>query len=257
MPDEGFGSVRANTWTTGLQRAVGVLVGLLLVAAALLVTAPTASAGGDASTLAALANAERTERGLRAYAASGELASVAQSWASKLAKSGTLAHNPNLRTQVSGYRYVGENVGYGASASQIHGALMKSPGHKANILDRDFTQMGVGAARDSKGNLWIAQVFRQPSSSTSSKPKAAPKPKPSAAPKPSPKPSVRESAQNASAPKAAPAKAVTKKAAKPAAPAPPTMAEKLDEANAWAKASAGDPVASTLSFTRAMSSLVS
>jgi hypothetical protein len=250
------------------------VVGLFLVPTSLLVTAPSASAGGDASSMTSMANGERTERGLRAYAISGELASVAQSWASKMAKSGKLAHNPNLSSQVKGYRYVGENVGYGANAAQIHGALMKSPGHKANILDRDFTQIGVGAARDAKGNLWITQVFRQPTGSTASKPKPAPKPvakpapkptkkaapKPAAkpAPKPTATPKVREDAQNVAAPKAASKPAPKPKpTTQPAPPKPPTMEQRLAEANEWATAAGSDPLTSTLTFTRAMSSLVS
>jgi uncharacterized protein YkwD len=38
---------------------------------------------------------------------------------------------------------------------------MASAPHRANILDRDYTQVGVGAiVRD--GRVWVAEVFRRP-----------------------------------------------------------------------------------------------
>jgi hypothetical protein len=38
---------------------------------------------------------------------------------------------------------------------------MRSPGHRANILDRDYSEVGVGAVVRN-GRLWVAEVFRQP-----------------------------------------------------------------------------------------------
>ena len=247
---------------TTRRRIAATLAAALLAGGLVAVVAPAAQAGGDASAMVSMANGERSERGLPKYSVSGELASVAASWAAKMAKSGDLAHNPSLRSQVGNYRWVGENVGYGADAAQIHGALMKSPAHRANILDRDYTQIGVGTARDSKGVLWIAQVFRQPMTSAPA-PKPSPKPTAKAAPKPAPKPAPKATevstagrSQNAAAPKPA-ARPAARPAPRPSAPPRPTFAEKLAEANAWADAADGDPLSSTLAFARAMESLTS
>ena len=78
-----------------------------------------------------------------------------------MAARSTLFHNPNLTTDVRNWRYVGENVGYGPDALSVHRAFMHSTHHRANILDRDYTQLGIGAVVVN-GRVWVAQVFRRP-----------------------------------------------------------------------------------------------
>ncbi|MDD4111103.1 MAG: CAP domain-containing protein, partial [Clostridia bacterium] len=39
---------------------------------------------------------------------------------------------------------------------------MNSPGHRANILNRSFTEIGVGAAKKSNGTLYWTQLFLKP-----------------------------------------------------------------------------------------------
>jgi uncharacterized protein YkwD len=143
---------------------VAILVASLL-GAAYLVAAPAASAGAD--TFVSLLNSERGAEGLDGLQSNGSLASVAAAWSRQMASSGNLAHNPSLTSQVPGWRLVGENVGYGPDASTIHGALMDSAPHRANILDPDYTQVGVGVATDTSGRVWVTQVFRLPSGSDS------------------------------------------------------------------------------------------
>lgn len=47
--------------------------------------------------------------------------------------------------------------------SKLHAALMDSPLHKANILERDFSHMGFGVIKRD-GEVWVTQrfVFRDP-----------------------------------------------------------------------------------------------
>ena len=52
---------------------------------------------------------------------------------------------PRLTSDVTNWRWVGENVGYGPDVATVHAAFMNSPAHKANILDRDYTEVGIGA----------------------------------------------------------------------------------------------------------------
>ena len=40
-----------------------------------------------------------------------------------------------------------------------HKALMNSPGHRANLLNRDITRIGIGFCTNSSGDLWITQMF--------------------------------------------------------------------------------------------------
>jgi uncharacterized protein YkwD len=43
----------------------------------------------------------------------------------------------------------GENLVLGASADDAHGQLMNSPGHRDNMLRKQFTHVGIGAAMQS------------------------------------------------------------------------------------------------------------
>ena len=46
-----------------------------------------------------------------------------------------------------GYRTRGENLAMGhTDARSVHAQLMGSPGHRANILRREFDSVGVGSA---------------------------------------------------------------------------------------------------------------
>ena len=66
---------------------------------------------------------------------------------------------------------MGENVGYGPDAVRVHVAFMNSPAHKANILDRDYTEVGIGAVLRN-GRVWVAEVFRRPARITTSSAKS-------------------------------------------------------------------------------------
>lgn len=71
---------------------------------------------------------------------------------------------------VFGYkpRLVGENVArrwgslYSLRAEKIlqsHNDLMKSPGHRSNVLHPSFEWLGVGIAANANGDYWITEVF--------------------------------------------------------------------------------------------------
>jgi uncharacterized protein YkwD len=149
----------AGIVTTGLVAGVG---------------APAHAASGSASYFVNAINAQRAAHGRARLAVSSEMTSAAQRWASAMARSNTLAHNPRLASSVSNWRYLGENVGVGPSASSLESAFYASPGHRANMLDRDFTEVGV-AVVVVNGKMWVAEEFRRPahgahSSLTSSHP---------------------------------------------------------------------------------------
>lgn len=58
--------------------------------------------------------------------------------------------------------YVGENLANGPQdAEKIMKALMNSSSHKKNILSSSFSQVGVSAYIDSRGNVYIAQEFAE------------------------------------------------------------------------------------------------
>jgi hypothetical protein len=150
-----------------------VLVLLALVLPFCVVSALPASATA-ASEFVSRTNGARTSRGLRAYTARSDLASVAQRQAARMAAQRSLFHNPNLGSDVSGWRSLGENVGRGSSVSAIHDAFMASSSHRANILSGTFTEIGVGTATGGDGLLYVSEVFRQPNGATYTAPAPAP-----------------------------------------------------------------------------------
>jgi peptidoglycan hydrolase-like protein with peptidoglycan-binding domain len=122
--------------------------------------AATSEASVEAQFVAKI-NAARAAAGLRGYAVRDDLAAVAEAQARRMAAQNRLYHNPNLASEVRNYRWAGENVGYGPGVDVLHEAFMESSGHRSNILDRDFTQVGLGAVW-AGDRLWVAQVFREP-----------------------------------------------------------------------------------------------
>ena len=146
------------------QRVIAFFTSLALVVAMLVLGAATARPAGASTTEAAVTskiNAARANHGRHRLTTRSDLVAVARGQAQRMASRNTLYHNPSLAQQVRNFRWVGENVGYGPSVSAVHLAFMASPGHKANVLDSDYTEVGVGAVW-ANGRVWIAQVFRQP-----------------------------------------------------------------------------------------------
>jgi hypothetical protein len=113
----------------------------------------------NASSFVSLINGLRTSRGLAPLAIDGALAGSAQSWASHMASTNTLAHDPNLGSAVSGWTSIGENVGSGPSVNNIWNAFVASPTHLHNLLNPNFTHVGVGYLVDGRGLIWTAHRF--------------------------------------------------------------------------------------------------
>jgi hypothetical protein len=109
-----------------------------------------------------------------------------------MADDGTIYHNKNLSNEVGGdWWALGENVGMGPTCKAIHDAFMASPGHKANILDLDYNQAGIGV-EIKDDTVYVTEVFagRPDGSPARSKPKrvTSSKPRP---PSPPPAPVLR------------------------------------------------------------------
>ena len=59
---------------------------------------------------------------------------------------------------------VGENVAYGypTGTAVVKKGWMKSAGHRANILRKGYTRMGIAARKSQDGTWYVAQVFGRP-----------------------------------------------------------------------------------------------
>ena len=120
-----------------------------------------------------LTNAERTRAGLAPLAPSAPLTTAAQLQAEQLAALQVLEHDvpagryptPADRLAAAGYSWqtYGENLasGYTTAADAITG-WMNSAGHRANILNATFSEVGIASAVDSTGRPYWVQVFARP-----------------------------------------------------------------------------------------------
>ncbi len=122
-------------------------------------------------------NAERSKVGLATLALDSTLAIVARAHSADMAKNNYFNHtnlagcSSSCRVTNAGYQWstVGENIymmsGYklsaDATAQMIVDGWMNSPGHKANIVNTNFTYEGIGVAQ--VGNsLYATEDFARP-----------------------------------------------------------------------------------------------
>jgi len=106
-------------------------------------------------------NQERASHGLAPLETNAQLTTVASAWAVRMASAGVLQHNPALTSEVHGWRSLGENVGRGPDLRDLADAFWASAEHRDNILDPDFSQVGIGATV-ADHRIYIAVEFRQP-----------------------------------------------------------------------------------------------
>ncbi len=140
---------------------------LAIVAAVLAVLLPSAltaceSNRGELDAVRNDINASRAEAGLPALRENVALDVKADGWAQTLRNSCRIWHSNLADGAPREWRKLGENVGMGGSIDQIHTAYMNSPGHRANILDPAYNQVGTAAVwGDCNGNrtLFTVHVF--------------------------------------------------------------------------------------------------
>jgi stress response protein SCP2 len=126
---------------------------------------------GPLGEVVAATNVERARHGLPALTVDARLAAAAQAHSDDMVRRDFFAHaSPDGRqvwdravAQGYAYRKVAENIAAGQrSAAEVVRGWMDSPGHRANILDGELTQIGVGhALGGGYGTTWT-QVFGAP-----------------------------------------------------------------------------------------------
>jgi len=113
-----------------------------------------------------LVNAERAKEGLAPLSIDTKVQAAAQVRAVESEQS--FSHTrPNgssfataLKEQNVSYRRAGENIAWGQrSPEEVVNAWMNSSGHRANIMNPNFTKIGVGYYRNSKGLNYWSQLF--------------------------------------------------------------------------------------------------
>jgi Cysteine-rich secretory protein family len=92
-----------------------------------------------------------------------ELDEIARSHAAAMAEENSLFHMTPVHLQESFPRVArrfGVNIAKGESIRAIHESMMRNRADKNNILDRRYTNMGMGTAVGPDGELFLCQVFR-------------------------------------------------------------------------------------------------
>ena len=143
------------------RRSIGAMLAIVLLALAAAGCMP-----GDARTFLDRTNNYRASHGVRALQENDTLTNKAEAWAQHMASTGVLQHS-TLSANLGNlnWKMIGENVGYSSPTSNtlltIHNLFVNSAPHRANLLNSRFTHMGVGVATDSRGRVWVAEVFAQ------------------------------------------------------------------------------------------------
>jgi uncharacterized protein YkwD len=105
----------------------------------------------------------RSSNGLSPLAVDARLTEVARTFAGKMASAGRIFHNPELAAQAPDvWQKLGENVGVGGNESGLHQAFVDSPGHYKNLVDADFTSVGIGVVY-ADGKTWVVEMFMKSS----------------------------------------------------------------------------------------------
>lgn len=125
----------------------------------------------QAEAILKLVNQERAKAGLTALELSSKLTEIANIKARDMADKNYFAHeSPTYGTPFQmlkhfgvSYTYAGENIAAGQkSAEEVMNSWMNSSGHRANILNENYTQLGVGFTRGGEyGTEWV-QLFIKP-----------------------------------------------------------------------------------------------
>jgi uncharacterized protein YkwD len=166
------------------------LVILVVAVLALAVGLPASGASAQTDPAAAEAefvsriNALRATKGLGALAVHPELVEVARAWSTEMAEADEISHNPDLADQVrADWQKLGENVGVGMTVARLHDAFVKSPAHYRNLVDPDFTHVGVAVVLGRDGAIFTTHQFMKLRPA-----KAQPAPAPTPAPAPAAEP---------------------------------------------------------------------
>ena len=115
-----------------------------------------------------LVNQERSKQGLAPLKENVQLSNIARTKSQDMVNKNYFSHtsptygSPFDMMKQFGITYTaaGENIAMGQqSAASVMSSWMNSPGHRANILSKDFTEIGVGLAKNNSGTIYWTQEF--------------------------------------------------------------------------------------------------
>jgi uncharacterized YkwD family protein len=124
----------------------------------------------DESLMLQLVNQERANNGLSPLKVHRELTELARLKAQDMIRYGYFSHtsptygSPFEMMKAAGirYSYAGENLAGSPTVNRAHTSLMNSPGHRANILNPNYTHVGIGIVDGGNYGKMFVQMFMKP-----------------------------------------------------------------------------------------------
>jgi uncharacterized protein YkwD len=145
---------------------------LLAALAVVPVAVPAGPTGATAieAEIIRLTNVERQKAGVPPLRQNATIAAIAANYAAMMARLQKMDHHldggdAGGRLTHAGYRWSwwGENIAWNqADANAVVQAWMNSPPHRQNLLNPNFTEIGVGVAFSIRGEPYYSQVFGHP-----------------------------------------------------------------------------------------------
>jgi uncharacterized protein YkwD len=117
-----------------------------------------------------LTNGKRKKRGLKLLKINMQLMCLARKQSASMARNNQLSHTVNGKTLASRikksgypYRHVGENVARSKHPPpHVVRMWMKSQGHRVNILNPHFREIGIGIVQAKNGDKYFTQIYGTP-----------------------------------------------------------------------------------------------
>ena len=115
-----------------------------------------------------LHNRARARRGLPRLCVHDKLKRAAEAHSVDMIRRDYFSHNTKGKNESAcervrrfgyRYRYCGENIGAYPNPDAMFDAWMRSSGHRSNILNRRFREIGIGAVDTNKGNMKFTVDF--------------------------------------------------------------------------------------------------
>lgn len=168
------GLALAQVWTNNLKRALGSDVKPII--------APTEKppqqtpvnpVSGEISVsqqeqqMLQLINQERVKAGLKSLQMDSKVVEVARLKSQDMITKNYFDHNSPtygdpftmMKNLGVSFGYAGENLAGNQTVERAHEALMNSPGHRANILNPNYTHVGIGIVEGGEYGKMFTQLF--------------------------------------------------------------------------------------------------
>ena len=146
------------------MRIIAVVLALCALGSPLL--AATANTSAMEAQMLQLVNRDRAANGLGPLMMSPALAAVARAHSMDMVQSGFFSHtSPNtgdvearLARGGVAWRAYAENISYNSSVAESQASLMRSPGHRTNLLNPSYDTIGIGIVMNGR-NVFVTQNF--------------------------------------------------------------------------------------------------